>query len=141
LKIATIEDLPEISEMSMKFMSETGYTEFSDQETIDNLIKSIVTSEGNERIIILEPGVGFLAGCAVPFVFGPHLLATEIAWYVVPEERGKKIGSEFLHAFEYWAREKAGCTMITMICLDDRLDKFYNNEGYKLYERSYMKVL
>lgn len=127
--------------MSMKFMSETDYTEFSDKETIDKLIESIVTSDQTKMIILLEPGVGFLAGYVTPFPFGPHLLATELAWYVSPEHRGNKIGPEFLKAFEFWAREKAGCTMVSMVCIDDRLDKFYNNEGYKLYERAYMKVL
>lgn len=141
MKIATIEDLPEISEMSMKFLAETGYTEFSDKDTIERLIESLVTGNPNEKIIILESGVGFLAGCAVPFPFGSYLVATEIAWWVDPDKRGKKIGSEFLHAFEYWAKEKAGCVMVNMVCLDDRLSSFYTNEGYKLYERAYMKTV
>lgn len=141
MKIATLEDLPEIADMSMEFMASTGYTEFSDRDTIEKLIYNLITGEQNEKIILFKSGVGFLAGCATLFPFGQHLLATEIAWWVNPNSRGKKTGAEFLEAFEYWAKEKAGCTMINMACLDDKLMKFYETKGYKLYERAYMKVL
>src|SRR6266550_6656467 len=106
MKIATLEDLPEITDMSMKFMATTGYAPFSDRETIERLIENLVTGEQNEKIIIFQSGVGFLAGCAAPFLFGQHLLATEIAWWVEPDERGSGAGEDFLHAFEYWAKEK-----------------------------------
>jgi len=141
VKIATLEDLPEIADMSMKFITTTGYSFFSDRESIEKLIEALIAGEQNEKIIIFQPGVGFLAGCATPFLFGPHLLATEIAWWVEPDKRGSGIGAEFLSAFEYWAKEKAGCAMINMVCLDDKLSKFYEDKGYKLYERAYMKVL
>jgi len=141
VKIATLEDLPEIADMSMKFIATTGYAFFSDRETIERLIANLITGEQNEKIIIFQPGVGFLAGCATPFLFGPHLLATEIAWWVEPDKRGSGAGAEFLSAFEYWAKEKAGCSMINMVCLDDGLSRFYEDKGYKLYERAYMKVL
>lgn len=127
--------------MAMQFAAVSGYDGLMDEGTIANLIKNILTGTQNEMIILLEPGVGFLAGMVTPFIFGPHLLATEVAWWVNPEFRGSKIGSEFLHAFEYWAKEKAGCKLINMGCLDDRLMKFYENEGYTLHERAYMKVL
>lgn len=141
MKVATIEDMEEILSMSMKFMSETGFSEFSDEEYIKLTIEDVLLSPQNQKIILLEPGVGFLAGTVLPFPFGPHLMASEIAWYIHPEHRGKKTGSEFLKAFEYWAKEKAGCKMVNMMCLDERLDKYYTNNGYKLYERTYMKVL
>lgn len=127
--------------MAMKFLEETDYAEFSDKETIDAVITNILGSEGNEKIILIEPGIGFLAGYSTPFPFGPHLVASELAWYVYPEHRGQKIGSQFLQAFEYWAKEKAGCKFISMVCLDERLDKFYVKNEYKLYERAYVKVI
>lgn len=141
MKVAELEDLPEILEMSMKFMSETEYDKLSDEDTIRNLIEQILTSDNNQNVIILEPGVGFLAGGVTPFLFGKGMVATELAWYVSPEFRGKKTGSEFLQAFEYWAKEKAGCSMVTMMSLDERLDKFYTGNGYRLSERTYLKVI
>lgn len=127
--------------MSMKFMAETDFAEFADEDYIRLVIEDVLLSPQNEKIILLEPGVGFIAGATAMFPFGPHRMASEIAWYIHPEHRGNKIGSEFLSAFEYWAKEKAGCSLVNMMCLDERLDKYYINKGYKLYERTYSKVL
>jgi len=141
LKIATIDDFEEIRQMASKFMETTGYTEYSDEETISNLIINILTGKQNEMIILLKPGVGFLAGMASPFLFGPHLIASEIAWWIEQEKRNSGIGKELVEAFEYWAKNVAGCTMITLTSLDDNVGKFYEKKGYALYERAYMKEL
>ena len=127
--------------MASKFMETTGYTEYSDEETISNLIINILTGKQNEMIILLKPGVGFLAGMASPFLFGPHLIASEIAWWIEQEKRNSGIGKELVEAFEYWAKNVAGCTMITLTSLDDNVGKFYEKKGYALYERAYMKEL
>jgi hypothetical protein len=141
MKIATIEDLPEVLEMSMKFIKKTGYNEYADEGQIRNLIETIVTGAQNQMIILLQPGVGFLAGQVSPFVFGPHLLASEIAWWINEDKRKSGEGAELLEAFEYWAKNVAGCTMITLTSLDPRVGKIYEKKGYKLYERAYMKEL
>lgn len=125
----------------MEFVSQTAYPEFCDKEYIEVLISNVLNSPKQEQIILLEPGVGFLAGTVLAFPLGPYLMASEIAWYIKPEHRGKKVGSEFLDAFEHWAKNIAGCKMVNMMCLDERLDKYYTNRNYKLYERTYMKVL
>lgn len=141
MKVADLEDLPEIVDMSMKFLNTTGYKPHVDKEIVRDLVSSLIVGLKTEKIIIFESGVGFLAGCVTPFLFGPHLLATEIGWWVEPEARGKGAGKEFLAAFEYWAKEKAGCTLISMVSLDDEIGKAYEKQGYKLYERAYMKEL
>lgn len=141
IKIATIEDLPEVLDMAMKFMSLTGYTKYSDEQTISNLIETIVTGPQNTMIILLIPGVGFLAGQASPFVFGRGSIASEIAWWINEEKRNSGIGAELVEAFEYWAKNVAGCTIITLTSLDDSVGKFYEKKGYTLYERAYMKEL
>lgn len=141
MKIATIEDHDEVLGMAMKFMSLTEYTEYSNEETISNLINTILTGEQNSMIILLKPGVGFLAGMSSPFVFGPHFIASEIAWWINEDKRKTGAGAELIEAFEYWAKNVAGCTLITLTGLDDDIGKFYEKKGYKLYERAYMKQL
>jgi len=141
MKIATIEDIKEIADMSMKFMATTGYSDFSDREHIEAFIEAMVTGPQNERIILIEPGIGFIAGMSSVHPFGPTRLATEVAWWVEPEARETGAGKMLLEAFEFWAKEKAGCQLISMVGLDESLDKFYTKNGYKLYERAYMKVL
>lgn len=141
MKIATIEDLEEITEMSMKFVETTRYSDYADIETIQSLIKKIITGEQNQAILLIEPGKGFLAGMSSPFALGPHLLASEIAWWVEPEYRKAGVGKLLMEAFEYWAKEKAGCTMVSMAVLGDDPGDFYEKSGYKLYEKAYLKVL
>lgn len=139
MKIATIEDFDEIKGMAMQFMSKTGYTEYSDEETISQLISNILAGKQNEMIILLKPGVGFIAGMSSPFVFGPHLIASEIAWWINEDSRGNGDGNDLIDAFEYWAKNVAGCTMVSLSGLDDDIGKYYEKKGYKLYERAYMK--
>src|SRR5687768_8662851 len=134
MKIATLEDFEEIRQMASRFMETTGYTEYSNEETISNLINNILTGKQNEMIILLEPGVGFLAGMASPFPFGPHLIASEIAWWINEDKRKEGAGAALIEAFEYWAKNIAGCTMITLTSLDDSVGKFYEKKGYELHE-------
>lgn len=141
MKIATTEDVAEVLEMSMKFMDSTGYKKYSDEQNIRNLIESIVTGRQDQMIILLKPGVGFIAGQATPFAFGPHYLASEIAWWINEEQRKTGAGAELIEAFEYWAKNVSGCTIISLTSLDDSVGKFYEKKGYKLHERAYMKEL
>lgn len=141
MKIATTEDFEEIKDMAMKFMAKTGYTEYSTEEDIALLINNILTGKQNEMIILLQPGMGFLAGMASKFPFGPHLIAHEIAWWVNEEHRGNGTGAELVNAFEYWAKNVAGCTMITMTALGGEVGQWYYKKGYELYETAYMKQL
>jgi len=141
MKIATEEDIEEVLEMSLNFLHKSGYEKYSDEGQIRNLIKTVVTGTQNQMIILLEPGVGFIAGQVSPFVFGPGLIASEIAWWVTEDKRNTGAGAELMNAFEYWAKNVAGCKMITLTSLDAKVGKLYEKKGYKLYERAYMKEL
>ena len=141
IKIATTEDVAEILDMSKQFMSTTGYTKYSDEQTIANLIETIVTGRQDEMIILIIPGVGFLAGQSSPFAFGPHLLASDIAWWINEDQRKTGAGAELIEAFEYWAKNVARCSIISLTSLDDSVGKFYEKKGYTLHERAYMKEL
>lgn len=125
----------------MKFMEKTGYAGYSDAETISILINTILTGKQDEMIILLKPGVGFLAGMRSPFLFGPHYMASEIAWWINEDKRGNKDGADLIEGFEYWAKNVAGCSLVSLTGLDDNIGKYYEKKGYKLYERAYMKEL
>ena len=141
MKVATLEDKEDVTAMVMKFIASTDYADFAGEEQLNSLITNYLENPSNTQVCILEPGKGMLAGMVTPFLFGPYLLATEIAWWVDPDQRGSGLGIQLLQAFEYWAKEKAGCHMISMSSLDDKVGEMYQKQGYKLYEGAYMKVL
>lgn len=95
-------------------------------------------TDKTKQIVLIYDDVGFLAGLATPSLFGDIRQATEMAWWVEPSERGKEAGGELLKAFEFWAK-KVGCKLVTMISLNDKVGKYYEKNGYKLYERAYVK--
>jgi GNAT superfamily N-acetyltransferase len=127
--------------MVQKFVDSTEYKDFAEDETLDNLVVAYLDGKNTHHICVLEPGKGFIAGIGTIFPFGPHVLATETAWWIEPDSRGLGLGVQLLQAFEYWAKEKAGCSMVSMSSLDDKVGEMYLKQGYKLYERAYMKVL
>lgn len=140
LKIATEEDLPTVLRLVMSFGKETDYQDLISEEVTEALIRTLITSDNNSTIVMLWKDVGVIAGAKVPFIYGPHTVATELFWWVQPDHRQLGVGEQLLNAFEFWA-QKVGCDLITMVGLDNKLDKYYRKKGYKLYERAYMKKI
>jgi RimJ/RimL family protein N-acetyltransferase len=141
LKIATIEDFDEIKRMGLNFLEASPYKEYYSEEAVMALIHDTLESSPTERVIIIKPGEGFVVGMVTPFLFGTDPLATEIAWWVEPDKRGDGVGAELHQALEYWAKNIANCKFISMASLDETVEEYYKKNGYKLYERAYMKVL
>ena len=141
LKIATIEDLPLVSRMAQSFIESSPYNRHFDMGMVDGVLTQLSTSEDSRKGIVLLYGeVGMLAGMSSPFIYGPHYMATELGWWVEPDARKSGAGKELIKAFEEWAR-RVGCTLITMISLDDTVSQYYEKNGYVLTERAYMKEL
>lgn len=49
---------------------------------------------------------GLYAGYLAPYYFSRELVANDIAWFVVKERRGSRLGLRLLGAFEQWAKER-----------------------------------
>lgn len=140
LRIATIDDMDELMGMALKFAKASNYADYVEEDKIRAFIEQLVLSDVPEVLMLLHEGQGMLAAMAQPFIFGKPMLATEICWWVEPDARTKGVGKELMEAYEFWAK-KLGCTMLTMSCLDDLLGKYYEKNGYSLYERVYFKEI
>lgn len=140
LKIATIEDLDLVVSMAVKFIEATEYKNLYTEDKIRELASNLLQADKDKTIIFLYGDVGFLAGVTSPFLFGDVKQASEVAWWVEPSARGKEAGKELIKVFEYWAH-KVGCKVVTMVSLDEKVGKIYEKNGYKLYERAYLKEL
>lgn len=117
LRIAALEDVDTVRELALDFLMDAGFPLDFDEATFLNSFKTLVYS--NEACIILlgDPAVGMLIGSIQRPLFSKDKIATEVAWYVKPESRGK--GSlQLFAAYEYWAKAQ-GCKGIVMVHLGD----------------------
>lgn len=140
LRIATIEDLPLVIDMIMKFASSSPYKGYVEEEKIKTMATHFLNAPKEDMIILLSGTDGILVGMATEFPYGYVKAATELAWWVSPNKRGQKAGGELLAAFEFWAKQ-IGCSIVTVSCLDDKIAKHYENLGYTLQERAYLKEI
>lgn len=140
IKIATIEDIDIIVSMAMKFISESNYKNYGNEIALRALVERVLNAPDEDSIVLLYEDKGMIAGITSQFLFGTFKSATELAWWIDPEHRKSRLGSELLEAFEYWAK-KVGCKLITMISIDDNVGKYYEKKGYVLQERTYTKEL
>lgn len=141
LRIATLEDADLVMEMGLKFIETTPYKTLYTKERLKAVVDEYIASGGeNGRLVLLYENKGMILGLAYPFAFGDVLQCTEVAWWVEPEFRKEGVGDLLLEGLEYWAK-KVGCSIMTMVSLDDKLEQFYAKKGYRLSERIHMKDL
>ena len=140
IKIATIEDYDVVLKLALEFAKHTAYKDLADEKVLSDIVKKFLTSDYTEKVIILYGEVGMLVAAKTPFLFGLTPVATEIAWWVDPEERQNGVGDALIEAYETWA-EHVGCKIKTLACLDIPLGKYYEKKGYVLSEQVYYKGL
>lgn len=141
LRIATVEDTDLVYSMAEKFIETTRYKDVYTKQKLWDVVDNMIDAKGEGKVILLYEDKGFIAGFITPFHFGDIVQATEVAWWVEPEYRKEGVGDKLLEAFEYWAKNKMGCAVVTMAGLDDKLNKFYEKKGYLLSEFIYSKEL
>lgn len=84
--------------------------------------------------------IGFIFGFLTPHYFNPEIkILTELAWWIVPEHRGKsEAGFDLLKTFIESGREKADWVAFGLnektLFKSDRLVEL----GFKFFERSYL---
>ena len=126
--------------MALRFAPTTTYAQFIEPRAIGRVVAAHLM-EDNKVIFINEAQTGMVFGFTSPFVWGAsYKTATEMLWWVEPEERNKKLGKQLIVRLEAWAREQ-GCKLLTLTSLDSRVGRMYTKAGFKIYERTYIKEL
>jgi len=150
LRLATKDDFLVVSEMARKFYETTPYfgvLEYDDSKMADTILG--LFSDPKQSVVILalkddEP-VGMLVGQVGELLVSRDRVATEMAWWMSPEHRSSKKALELIGAYEYWAKEVAGCQYVQLSCLEDlsidRVSRFYTKKGYKPFEKFFIKAL
>lgn len=136
---ATQEDIDALVELGIRFGDASPYKAYYTETKIRILATNSVYNEDSIAFVDDEHK-GMIVGVMTPFILGEILTATEIAWWVNPEDRHTSLGKQLHQAFEEWAKAR-GCKLINMISIDDNLGAYYEKCGYKLTERAYMKEI
>ena len=85
---------------------------------------------------------GALVGLLSELYMSHTVQATELAWFVTKEYRGKPASIRLTKTFEKWAKEN-GASQVGMGDIEgiSSLEKLYNRLGYKKAETVYLKEL
>jgi GNAT superfamily N-acetyltransferase len=142
---ATVLDVDELVELGRSFVAYSAYgnmVSVSDDDIVRGLCNAldngvVFVAERNNRI------VGGIVGLKNSLWFAPHVkVATELAWWVRPEDRNTPAAVRLLRRFERWAAEQ-GATHVAMSDLvidgDTPAGKLFEKLGYTLTERSHIK--
>lgn len=153
LKIADEGDLPYVIHMLDMFHKESPYSllEFNEHKVINSLL-NIINSNKEESIIIIsldenkkEP-IGLIIGLVSSSLFSDDKVATELAYYILPEHRSFKVAKKLIDAYEDWAG-RVGATIVQMSLLgppsrsNEVLESLYTRRGYYHAERAYLKEI
>lgn len=145
VRLATIDDFPDILEMSREFYAHTSYQSIPfDDASCYLLFKSSVEQDMS---FVSEKGevTGFITGLHFPYPMNQLVqVSSEIAWWVKPAYRGTSAGIKLVKALEEAARS-AGSKMLTMMCLEsinpDSVQAVYEKMGFAQSERAFVRTL
>lgn len=143
VRLATLEDLPRLTEMAKAFLNESGYADFygTDDQSIESTLTNLINSES----LLTDGGNGMVGFLVFPMYFNVnHIVSQEMFWWVSKEKRGTKLGIELLIEAEKQSK-KLGAKSMFMISLDhlhgDKVGDLYKRMGYTKNEQVYMRRL
>ncbi len=143
VRLATVDDLPNILRMGEDFFNASGYKDissFNKEDTHELLIKLI-----NNGTLLTDGNTSILGFIVFPlFMNTKCLVAQELFWWVDKEARKTGTGIKLLKLAESIAAQQ-GATAMLMLSLKsldgDRVNKLYNKLGYSEREQTYMRLL
>jgi GNAT superfamily N-acetyltransferase len=146
VRAATVPDIPAIVAMGVRFLQDSRYSDQVEAEIdIDPLVRLVEACLRLGTVLVLERNpqhlVGFLALLITPHHVTGQPTATEVAWWVNPEDRLGSEGVRLLHAAEQWARDQ-GATRLHMIApAGSPVGRLYERRGYAALETAYVRTL
>ena len=145
IRTATEADVPEIVKLGSRSLQDGPYAGMlkDTPEQSAKLALSVIQAQGG-RVLLYETDSGKVAGLLGFFIF-PHYFtqeptATEIMWYVLPEDRNDGAGLKLLWEAEKQAKAM-GATRMGFTAPNADVVKLYERFGYKQVEVSFMKEL
>ena len=142
IREATNQDIFDLLILSKQFSREAPKTHKWDKEKTESFIQAAIQNS-NTTILILEEDeeiVGLIVGLLSEMYMSQTVIATELAWFVAKEYRGKRGSILLLKTFEEWAKHNNA----DYVCMGDihginSLESLYTRMGYSKCETTYMK--
>ena len=140
IREATIEDIPALVEMGMRFAQSEAYKHILRDNPVqfESMARMLITSESSVMLVLEKNGhvEGMIGMLCTPHFLSGDMFAGEVCWWINPEHRGN--GVRLMKSAEDWSREH-GATSIQMVAPNERVGRLYERLGYKLTEMSYQK--
>lgn len=135
---ANIDDLDTLVNLVFEFGEKASVAKdlTLDREQVTNYLSYWIKDPNS--LVLTFPG-GLFVGTISPALGFVELLATEVVFYVQPEQRGSTSALRVLKSFETWAKERKVPKVIFHLIGEEVRDDFLLRSGYTLTERSYSK--
>lgn len=146
LKVAGMDDLPAIVSLIKEFHSNSRHANVSvDEDKLQEFFGMMIESGVKESVILLtlheNKPVGILASSVYETFLNRDRWAGEVAFWVSPDYRNYKRVTKLIEAYEYWAKNVAKCSQVTLASLEPRTGVLYARKGYTEVERAYSKEI
>jgi GNAT superfamily N-acetyltransferase len=145
IRAATTEDVQDIVRLGSQSLIDGPYAGMlKDTPEQSAKLAMEVIEKANGKILLYQNDAGKVAGLLGFLVF-PHYFtqeptATEIMWYVEPDERKEGGAIKLLWEAEKQAKEM-GATRMGFSAPNEEVGKLYERFGYRKLEVTYMKEL
>tara|TARA_B110000977_G_scaffold149849_1_gene190006 strand:- start:395 stop:853 length:459 start_codon:yes stop_codon:yes gene_type:complete len=144
IRAATPDDVFDILILAKEFSKEAPSSHKWNKEKTEQFILSALQNT-NMTIFVIDVGgeiEGALVGLLSELYMSHTVQATELAWFVSKDYRGKPASIRLMKAFEKWAKE-SGADQVGMGDIEgiSSLENLYNRLGYERAETVYLKEL
>lgn len=144
LKLAESGDWSSVLRMARKFHEGSPFRDlvFSEERLFE--VFNQYLSDPKSLIFILvevdQLPVGMIVGYASQLPFSEDIVSGEIAWWVDEDYRHSRYSLLLFRAYEEWSR-RVGAKMNQVAMINEMTDisKFYERNGYRLAEQSYVR--
>jgi len=144
IRLAEEKDFDCILDMAEIFW---GHTQFSEPYDREHFLNMILIAYDHGLLIVADDGeiCGFIAALKTPLICSKEsFMATELAWWVNPEKRGKMYGVQLISALERLCIEQE-VKYLNMVYMEtsmpERVRDIYLSLNYSLQETTFTKVL
>lgn len=111
------ENLGDVLRLALSMQRESDYAAvpFDVEQTARSVLGMVVRNPNGFGVLAYsdEKPVGMICGGLAPYVFSKGSLASDYAWYVLPEHRGSRAAIRLLGIFRKWAVQ-SGATELYM---------------------------